>query len=127
MNPNKTYIIQHKETKEMFIARSGKSYWKQPGHAKNAKNAKNAWNQSMFGDIMAKYGLEYIPDPSLCYPGRKRGPWFSEQDIFEMVELKHEAHSKLDEAINLIKYLQGRCNYDAEQMIVKFLESVDED
>lgn len=120
MNPNKTYIIQHKETKELFIARSGKSSWKQPGHAKNA------WNQSMFGDIMAKYGLEYIPDPSRYSPERKRAPLFSEQDVFEVVELKHEAHSKLDEAINLIKYLQGRCNYDAEQMIVKFLESVDE-
>lgn len=118
-NPNKTYIIQHKETKEFFIARSGKSSWKQPGHAKNA------WNQSMFGDIMAKYGLEYIHDPSRYNPERKRAPLFSEQEVFEVVELKHEAHSKLDEAINLIKYLQGRCNYDAEQMIVKFLESVE--
>jgi hypothetical protein len=52
---------------------------------------------------------------------------FSEQDVFEVVELKHEAHSKLDEAINLIKYLQGRCNYDGELEIVKFLESVEND
>lgn len=58
MNPNKTYIIQHKETKELFIARSGKSSWKQPGHAKNA------WNQSMFGSTMTKYGLDYIEEPS---------------------------------------------------------------
>lgn len=122
MNPNKTYIIQHKETKELFIARSGKSSWRQPGHAKNA------FNQSMFGTTMTKYGLDYIEEPSR-WGGQpsKRGPLFSEQDIFEIVELKYEAHSKLEEAINLIKYIQGRCNYDAEQMIVKFLESVEND
>lgn len=120
MNPNKIYIIQHKETKELFIALSGKSSWKQPGHAKNA------WNQSIFHRDCEKYGLPIINDPSRYDVTRTRVPLFSEQDVFEVVELKHEAHSKLDEAINLIKYIQGRCNYDAEQMIVKFLESVDE-
>lgn len=117
MNPNKTYIIQHKETKELFIARSGKSSWKQPGHAKNA------WNQSIYHRDCEKYGLELIPSPYYGRPDATRTPLFSEQDVFEVVELKHEAHSKLEEAINLIKYLQGRCNYDAEQMIVKFLEN----
>lgn len=118
--PNKTYIIQHKETKELFIARSGKSSWKQPRHAKNA------WNQSMFGDVLAKHGLEYIIEKVWWSDEpNKRAPYFSEQDVFEIVELKHEAHNKLDEAINLIKYLQGRCNYDAELEIVKFLEGVE--
>lgn len=119
VQPNKTYIIQHKETKELFIARSGKSSWKQPGHAKNA------WNQSIYHRDCEKYGLELIPSPSPYYgrPDATRTPLFSEQDVFEVVELKHEAHSKLEEAINLIKYLQGRCNYDAEQMIIKFLEN----
>lgn len=121
MKPNKTYIIQHKETKELFIARSGKSSWKQPGHAKNA------WNQSMFGDIMAKYGLEYIVEPSRWSGGQpsKRGPLFAEQDIFEVVELKHEAHNKLDEAVNLLKSVLGRCDYQVHNEIVKFLEEID--
>lgn len=119
MNPNKTYIIQHKETKELFIARSGKSSWKQPGHAKNA------WNRSIFHRDCEKYGLPIINDPSRYDVTRTRVPLFSEQDVFEIVELKHEAHSKLEEAINLIKYLQGRCNYDSELEIVKFLESVE--
>lgn len=121
MKPNKTYIIQHKETKEMFIARSDKSSWKQPGHAKNA------WNQSMFGDLISKYeGLDYIVEqPWWSEKPVQRTPYFSEQNVFEIVELKHEAHSKLDEAISLIKYLQGRCNYDAELEIVKFLEEID--
>ena len=119
MNPNKTYIIQHKETKELFIARSGKSSWKQPGHAKNA------WNQSMFGSTMAKYGLDYIEEPSR-WGGQpsKRGPRFDEQGIFEIVELKHEAYSKLDEAVNLLRSVLGRCDYQVHNEIVKFLESV---
>ena len=119
MKPNKTYIIQHKETKELFIARSGKSSWKQPGHAKNA------WNQSMFGNIMAKYGLEYILNPSRYNPERKRVPLFSEQDVFEVVEIKQEAHSKLDEAVNLLKSVLGRCDYQVHNEIVKFLEEID--
>lgn len=119
MNPNKTYIIQHKETKELFIARSGKSSWKQPGHAKNA------FNQSMFGTTMTKYGLDYIEEPSR-WGGQpsKRGPRFDEQNLFEIVELKHEAHSKLDEAIILLKSALGRCEYQVHNEIVKFLESV---
>lgn len=105
----------------MFIARSGKSSWKQPGHAKNA------WNQSMFGDLISKYeGLDYIVEqPWWSDKPVQRTPYFSEQNVFEIVELKHESHSKLDEAISLIKYLQGRCNYDAELEIVKFLEEID--
>ncbi len=118
--PNKTYIIQHKETKEMFIARSGKSSWKQPGHAKNA------WNQSMFGDIMTKYGLEYIIEPSRWGGSlpNKRGPRFDEQNIFEVVELKHEIHSKFDEAVNLLKSVLGRCDYQVHNEIVNFLEGL---
>ena len=118
--PNKTYIIQHKETKELFIARSGKSSWKQPGHAKNA------WNQSMFGDVLAKYGLEYVTEKAWWGDEpNKRAPYFSEQDVFEIVELKHEAHSKLDEAINLLRSVLGRCDYQVHNEIVKFLESVE--
>lgn len=122
MNPNKTYIIQHKETKELFIARSGKSSWKQPGHAKNA------WNQSMFGDVLAKHGLEYIVEKAWWSDEpSKRAPYFSEQDVFEIVELKHEAHSKLDEAIILLKSALGRCEYQVHNEIVKFLEGVEND
>lgn len=115
-NPNKTYIIQHKITKEQFIAASGKSSWKQPGHAKNA------WNQSMFDRTMRQYGLEYIPEPSYYSPDRKRTPLFAEQDVFEIVELKHETLSKLEEAVELLRYLQGRCGWNENVMINEFLE-----
>jgi len=116
MNPNKTYIIQHKITKEQFIARSGKSSWKQPGHAKNA------FNQSMYPRVMQQYELHYVSDPSRYNPDRKRTPLFAEQDVFEIIELKHETLSKLEEAIELLKYLQGRCGYNDNEIINKFLE-----
>lgn len=120
MNPNKTYIIQHKETKELFRARSGKTSWKQPGHAKNA------WNQSIFMDDVRKYGLPMIPQPRSWDKEHKRYPLFSEQDVFEIVELKHESQSKLEEAIELIKYLNGRCDYTSNVMIDKFLENLND-
>ena len=120
MNPNKTYIIQHKETKELFIARSGKSSWKQPGHAKNA------WNQSFYSSKQVEaLGMSMIVDASRYNPERMRVPLFSEQDIFEVVELKHEAHSKLDEAVNLLRSVLGRCDYQVHNEIVKFLENVE--
>lgn len=116
-NPNKTYIIQNKITKEMFHARSGKTSWKAPGHAKNA------WNQSFYSDKQVEAaGMEMIADPSRYNPERKRTPLWSEQDVFEVIELKHETLSKLEEAVELIKYLQGRCGYNENVMINKFLE-----
>ena len=118
MNPNKTYIIQNKITKEQFIAGSGKSSWKQPGHAKNA------FNQSMYPRVMQQYGLDYIADPSSYNPNRERTPLFAEQDVFEIIELKHETLSKLEEAVELLKHLQGGCGYGENQMISKFLEGL---
>lgn len=117
---NKTYIIQHKETKELFIARSGKSSWKQPGHAKNA------WNQSFYSPKQVEaFGMSMIADANRYDPERMRVPLFAEQDIFEIVELKHEAHSKLDEAVNLLRSVLGRCDYQVHNEIVKFLETLE--
>lgn len=116
--PNKTYIIQHKETKEMFIARSGKSSWKQPGHAKNA------FNQSMFSWNVFKYGLQMIDDPGAWGPEHKRPPKFDEQDVFEVVELKHKAQSDLEEAVELLHHIQGRCDSAGWGMIEDFLKRV---
>jgi len=115
-NPNKTYIIQNKNTKEQFEARSGKTSWKAPGHAKNA------FNQSLFAWNIKGYGLEMIPDPSHYNPDRMRSPLFGEQGIYEIVELKHETLSKLEEAVELLKHLQGRCGYNENIMINEFLE-----
>jgi len=116
-DPYKTYIIQHKITKQQFEARSGKTSWKAPGHAKNA------WNQTFYSQKQVEAaGMEMIPDPSYYNPERKRPPLWSEQNVFEVVELKHETLSKLDKAFELLKYLQGRCGYNENIMINDFLE-----
>lgn len=115
---NKTYIIQNKETKEMFIARSGKSSWKQPGHAKNA------WNQSIFAWNLEKYGLPRIVEPRSWDANHVRIPKFDEQDVFEVVELKHKSQSDLEEAIELLNHIQGRCDSAGWDMIEDFLKRV---
>ncbi len=116
---NKTYIIQHKETKEMFIARSGKSSWKQPAHAKNA------WNQSIFEWNLDEHGLPRIVEPTRWDDNHVRIPKFDEQDVFEIVELKHEIHSKFDEAVKLLRHIQGRCDPVGWDMVEDFLRSLD--
>lgn len=118
MEPAKTYIIQHKETKELFRARSGKTSWKAPAHAKNAFNNSMGWQ----GCCASQYGLEPIEDQ--YYGGtRKRAPLFSEQDIYEVVELKHNSSSQLDEAIVLLNACLGRCDYSLQKRIEEFLET----
>lgn len=115
-NPNVVYIIKNKQTDELFTARSGKSSWKQPGHAKNA------WNQSFFrpSDVES-VGMEMIPDPSHWNLGRMRCPLFSEQTVFEVVELKHETLTDLEKAVVLLKGVLGRCDSDNHNEIVEFL------
>lgn len=121
MEPVKTYIIQHKETKELFRARSGKTSWKVPSHAKNAFNNSMGWQ----GCCASQYGLEPIEDQ--YYGGtRKRAPLFSEQDIYEIVELNHTDSTQLDKAISLLNECLGRCDYQLQQRINEFLKEVND-
>lgn len=82
MNPNKTYIIQNKETGQQWIADSGKSSWKKPSHAKNA------WKGSR----------RNVPSQ---YHNEERYSWgetvrFDDQDMFEIIELKSVDLKKLE-------------------------------
>lgn len=119
MKPNKTFVIRHKESKELFQARSGKTSWKQPGHAKNA------FNQSMFGDIFNEYGLDYIKEPSRWAGAKEniRGPRFDEQTVYEIVELHHESEDRLEQAVALLNKALGRCDYEIHNEIVEFLNA----
>jgi len=74
MKPNKTFIIRHKETKEVWQAASGKSSWKQAGHAKIA------WSR---GNYVNKY--------------------FDEQDTYEIVEFKVDAYVLLEECAKIFE------------------------
>lgn len=119
VTPNKTFIIKHKVTGELFKAASGKTSWKAPGHAKNA------WNQTINKWNLKEYGLPMI---------EKRGwreevtfdiPLFSEQDIYEVVELKIETETQLDKAKALLNECLGRCNYEMHIKIEEFLKELE--
>lgn len=114
--PSKTYIIRNKESKELFHARSGKTSWKAPGHAKNA------FNQSLSDWNVKEYGLKTIPDPRYWDMNNTRTPLFSEQDVYEIVELKPESEDKLTRALEILEFTLGRCDSAAFDMIYDFLE-----
>lgn len=118
MEPNKTFIIRNKETKELFRARSGKTSWKAPGHAKNA------FNQSIFPWNAEKYGLCLIDAPNRFSEDKKRTPKFDEQDVFEIVELKSESADNLSKAVEILNTCLGRCDYEVHKQIEEFLEEL---
>lgn len=118
LKPIKTYIIRHKETKELFRAASGKTSWKAPGHAKNAFNQTVAYGRSA-----ENYGLNVIVEQKR-WGTDIHGPKFSEQDIYEIVELKPESEDKLQLAVDLLKQVQGRCDSVGFDMIHDFLQQV---
>jgi len=120
VKPNKTYIIRHKETKELFRAASGKTSWKAPGHAKNAFNQTVAYGRSA-----ERYGLKVIIEEKR-WGTDIRGPKFSEQDVYEIVELKPESEDTLARAVNILKQVSGRCDSVACDMICDFLEEIGE-
>lgn len=91
----KAYSIRHKLTQVLWVARSGKSVWRLPGHAKNA------WRNS------GSY--------------RSRNCYFDEQDEYEIIELTDQSESLLERAITLLKLCQGRIDYTMEQEIELFL------
>lgn len=116
IKPNKTFVIKHKATGELFRAASGKTSWKAPGHAKNA------WNQTINIWNVGQYGVKMVEERSWRGEIDKRTPLFSEQDVYEVVELKLETESALDEAKNLLREILGRCDYSLNQKIEKFLK-----
>lgn len=95
----KAYSIRHKLTKVLWVARSGKSVWRQPGHAKNA------WRSS---------GVY-----------RSRNCYFDDQDEYEIVELTNQSESLLERAVTLLKLCQGQVEYTMEQEIELFLIDVE--
>lgn len=118
MEANKTFIIRHKETKEMFQARSGKTSWKATGHAKNA------FNQSIFPWNCERYGLEVIQEPKYYDANNVRTPKFDEQDVYEIVEIQPKAVDRLEKAIELLNICLGRCDHEVHKQIEEFLKEV---
>lgn len=113
--PVETYVIRHKVTGEFLTVPSGKSSWRAVGHAKNA------W--STCGVYWAeKLGVELISEPSRWNPNYKVFPKFDQQDVYEIVKLKHDSETVLGEATRLLTMCLGRCDYQVQEQIEAFLK-----
>lgn len=117
MEPNKTFIIRHKETKELWRAPSGKSSWRAKGHAKNAWSHLRTWH-------CTTQGIPVIVTQNSW--GRScRAPLFDEQDIYEIVELVSGTDTKLAAATALLRQCLGRITDTyIEEKVKEFLTEV---
>lgn len=115
LKPVETYVIRHKTTGEFVTVPSGKSSWKAVGHAKNAWNTFSIYHAE-------KLGVELVAEPSRYNPDYKAFPRFCEQDVYEIVKLKHESETVLGEATRLLTMCLGRCDYQVQEQIELFLK-----
>ena len=102
MNDNKpvrTFIIQNKLTKQQWKASSGKCAWKAINHAKAA------WHNSSQN---TKSECEYVKEPCNYYDCgyKERPPYFDEQDVYEIVELKSETIIAVENVVSIFKEIQ---------------------
>lgn len=100
MKEIKTYIIQRKSDKAQWRASSGKIAWKKINHAKAA------WHNSAEG---TKSECPKIKEPcnwfDLGY--KERSPYFDEQDIYEIVEVKSDVRIFTDKLVSLLESIEG--------------------
>lgn len=98
--PVRTFIIQNKLTKQQWNASSGKCAWKA------IKHAKAAWHNSSEG---TKSGCELVKEPCNYYECGydERPPYFDEQDVYEIVELKSETMIAVENVIVLFKEIEN--------------------
>lgn len=102
---NKTFIIQNVLTKEQWIADSGKSSWKQIGHAKSA------WAGSRNNvpkHLKTKGGYYYEPTK------------FNDQDEYECIELKSSDSLLLDKIKSLVELsnISKKDEYTTEEILI---------
>lgn len=118
LKPNKTFIIRHTVTKELFRAQSGKTSWRATGHAKNAFNLSVAYGRSC-----ERYGLQVIREQK-SWGIDECGPKFDQQNVWEIVELKSESEDVLKEALCLLSNsLDTFCKYRIDEEIVSDINS----
>ena len=104
------YVIQHKETGQHFVARSGKSSWKNKAAAKNAwanTYHDRRWYRSK--DEVVRACEDAKVDPVVDGKGsreRTEGlsfPYFDEQDQWVLTELLGDTSIKLHTAQKLLE------------------------
>ena len=98
--PVRTFIIQNKLTKQQWKASSGKCAWKAIHHAKAA------WYNSST-DTKSECPKIKIPCTYYSCGYDERTPYFDEQDIYEIVELKSETMIAVENVLNVFKEIKN--------------------
>lgn len=126
MKANKTFVIRHKETKELWRADSGKSSWRAVGHAKLAW-ANTYYSNWRVAERCKGLGITPIPEPRSWCEAKLRFPRFDEQDVYEVVELKPDSETRLQRAEELLRFCVGRLHDTYfEEQVKQFLEEKSE-
>ena len=94
--PVRTFIIQNKETKQQWKSSSGKCAWKAINHAKAA------WHNSSEG-TKAECPVVKVPCTWYSCGYEERTPYFDEQDVYEIVELKSETMIAVENVVSVFK------------------------
>lgn len=125
MKPNKTFVIRHKVTQELWRAPSGKTSWRATGHAKNAWGTLRGsyWgNEEALRRHCEAHGVQPVPTG---YKGRLEFPRFDDQNTWELVELKAESETQLLKATALLRQCLGRItDHCIEDKVKEFLTEV---
>lgn len=100
MKEIKTLIIQNKLTKQRWKASSGKCDWKAIHHAKAA------WYNSST-DTKSECPKIKIPCTYYSCGYDERTPYFDEQGIYEIVELKQETMVAVENVLNVFKEIKN--------------------
>ena len=117
--PVRTFIIQNKQTKQQWKSSSGKCAWKAINHAKAA------WHNSSRGTMI---GCEMIKEPCNYYECgyRERSPYFDEQNVYEIVELKSETMIAVENVLVVFKETQDNgfiLTEEHKQFISNFIKN----
>jgi len=123
IKPFETWIIRHKETRQIWSAPSGKTSWKATGHAKNAwASMISGYNTVYQQQRCEELGVEKVFDRQYKDVNYYRVPYFDEQSVYELVKLETSTLDRLTIAENLLKMCLGRVeNLELENSIKEFL------
>ena len=117
------YSIFHKETGELWVARSGKTSWKKPQHAKAAWIQYTGRNEVEHPSLVVTRQYRYNKE---FYEDRAK---FDEQDIYEIRQMvSYVDKSDLDKAKELLKEVYWNHQLDdiLENQIKEFLGAKEE-
>lgn len=110
------WIIRDKKTKETWMTKNGKFFWKKQAHAKNAW-AYN-FDHLRFGrcdnifEVLSEIKIK--PVESDVFKGKFRAPYFDEQDSYELVNVASEKSVSKELFDECLELLRLACKFDLD-------------